>query len=182
MKSTRYRLLALGLMVALAIGACGGGKVIVNQTPTEQQAGEFRTDVKRVADGGKAAVTVIREVASLIDQLPVPDSVKDSVDCSILQVMGSRIPPSERVRRACGGNLPTGPGPFVRALDELEAVTSRPSLCTTAGRVQQAITGLLSRFDESKNQALRMAAVSIRASLAIISSLPCSGTELAEVR
>lgn len=168
------RRLVLTLFLAAAVGC--GGKVIVQPTPTDQAANVLRTNAKRASDATRAVLVIVREAAVIVNELPVSVEVKDGLDCAILRVTGTTVAPSARVQQVCG-SVPMGPGPLDRALIELEAVTSEPSLCATLGRLRAPIDALLTRFDQASQAALRMAATAIRATMAVLGSIPCGSTE-----
>jgi hypothetical protein len=171
MRTSHYAALVAAFVLSTAGVSCKGTVVT---DPTTDQVQAVRVKAVQAAAATEQGLKIIEEVDDLVNSLPVPTATKDTIGCSVIKVTGTSQAPSETVTKTCQpivGDLPQGPGPLHKALGELKAVTAEPALRNTARAIMDAVRPLLEKLDQSDNQALKFAAMSIRTSLGYLSTL-----------
>lgn len=158
-------LLALALTGGLLSG-CGGHvpPALVSPQPAPADVQAVRLQAVRIAEGAQTALTIVDQAARIADSAPMPPSLKDAIDCSIIKVTGLSQPPSATVVRVCG-TVPVGPGILHKALGVLADVTSLPSLRVTVVEILGALDPLLGQFEASGVPALQGFAAVMRVAL-----------------
>lgn len=156
------------VVLAIASSACAA-KATVNPTPGTESVQSARVLAVRFADATTAGLKIANETGDFLDKMPLPTNVKDDYDCAIMKVTGVTSAPSATVTKVCGAVPLVADAPLPKALTELKAVASCPSLATTVSRLTAAVNPLIAKLDSSDQPALKVAGISLRATFAVLS-------------
>lgn len=144
------------------------GCATVQPNPSAVQLNSARVLAVRIADATTAGLTIANETGNLVDKMPLTTAIKDDVDCAISKVTGVTTAPSETLTKVCGAVPLVADAPLPKALTELKAVTTCPSLATTVTRLSSAINPLIAKLEASDQAALKVAGISLRATFAVL--------------
>lgn len=140
------------------VSGCGG--LSINSAPVI---------AARTADATAAALNIADATGAMLADLPLDDATKDRYDCALLAVTGTPMPASQAVVDVCGPVPVASDTPLRRALTSLATVGSCPEVGALVQEVMRWASPLVTMLEESENAALRMAGVSLRASVAFLS-------------
>lgn len=166
MRIHRLGILLIAALVALVLSGCGGKvpPALIAPSPTAADVQQVRLHAVRIAETVNTALVIVDQAAKLANTTPIPASVKDAIDCSIIKATGLSGPPSPTVTRVCGP-IAAGPGVLHKALGVLSDVSSAPSLRTTVVEILSTLDPFLGQLEASGNQALTGFAAILRVSL-----------------
>ncbi len=154
---------AIFLALALALAtSCA----TVQSKPTTDSAAMTRQEAGKVYVAVEAGSKIINGAGKFVDSLPT-NAGKNDLDCGIVKVMGTSKPRPELLK-ICGPDTPQGPGPMIKALEELKTVTSMPSLKATTARVIEVVEPLLKKLEASTDAAMKALGMSLRATLDVV--------------
>lgn len=172
----------LGLTSLLILTvACSTGGGLIKSDPSVSEVQQVRALAIRIADATTAGLVIVGETGTLIDALPIAPASKDAYDCGVLKVIGTNQAPSATVTKVCGAVPTKEIAPLAVALKQLGAVTSCPSLRTTAVGILSVIDPLIDLLAKSPERALVFAAVALRTTFAVTRTLLSGGPTCASI-
>lgn len=158
------------LALVAPLSACGTGQTLVKGDPNATEIGLVRQQASRIYDGTLAALTIVDDTGKLLNDLPIPTTAKDSFDCTIQKIVGNDAP-TATVTKVCGAVPAKAKAPLRVALTELSAVTTCPSLRSTASRVLALIEPLIAKLQTGGNSTLSIAASALTATFSFTRTL-----------